>query len=89
MNRPDQTPRARAWTRHLLLVIGLAMLAVSVAGYRVRASATSPAARAAPRAQLGTAAQWTEQRPAADADHDVGPGEAEPVLAGSPEPPVR
>ena len=82
MKPPDHTARV-PWTRYLLPAIGLAMVATSAAG-GLGAFARLPPSSAAARIQGGEANQWTEQRPAADADHDVGPGEAEPVLVGGP-----
>jgi hypothetical protein len=67
--------------RTALLLAGLGALGAAGLGLRGRAAAGRPATAIPVQAQKSVA---SEIRPAANSGLDVGPGQAEPVLVGSP-----
>jgi hypothetical protein len=84
MDRPTaglNTPVFSRGARTVLLLVGLVALGAAGLGLRARAAAGGPMMEVL--VKVGESAA-TEIGPAANSGLDVGPGEAEPVLVGSP-----
>jgi hypothetical protein len=90
MTTPNEVPAvpspiAVTRGRHLFLGVVLLAALISTVGFRsVVAPSASAAPGPSPRLDVTTSTPQQSRPHMANADADLGPGEAEPVLVGSP-----